>query len=104
MAPLNLPRVVITGIGLTSPNGNDLATFRQSLLTGQSGVKPWETRHMGAVIAGVCDYDESRWQSRKARRRGTRAGSVAIYCAREAIEHSGLDWENTDRARVVLFV
>ncbi len=37
--PDDLPdsqRIVITGIGLTSPNGNNLGDFRESLLTGES--------------------------------------------------------------------
>lgn len=102
-APL-LPRVVITGVGLTAPNGNDLASFRKSLLGGVSGVQPFETRHMGPVIAGVCDYDETCYQARKARRRGTRAGSVGIYCAHEAIASSGIDWDRADMRRVGVFI
>ena len=31
-------RIVLTGIGLTAPNGNTLEEFRESLLAGQSGV------------------------------------------------------------------
>jgi 3-oxoacyl-[acyl-carrier-protein] synthase II len=101
---LSLSRVVITGVGLTSPNGNDLTTFRRNLLNGVSGVRPFETRHMGPVIAGVCDYDEQKHQTKKARRRGTRAGSVAIYCAREAVESAALDWASVDKRRVGVFV
>lgn len=100
----SLPRVVITGVGLTSPNGNDLRTFRANLLGKVSGVRAFETRHMGPVIAGVCDYDELKHQSRKARRRGTRAGSVAIYCAHEAVIHSQLDWSRVDPKRVGVFI
>ena len=60
---------------------------------------------MGAVVAGVCDYDEKRYQSRKARRRGTRAGSVAIYCAHEAIRASpDRRGKSIDKARVGVFV
>ncbi len=99
-----LPRIVITGAGLTAPNGNDLETFRRHLLEGVSGVVPFETRHMGAVVAGVCDYDEKRYQSRKARRRGTRAGSVAIYCAHEALRSAQIEWASIDKARVGVFV
>jgi 3-oxoacyl-[acyl-carrier-protein] synthase II len=95
---------VITGVGLTSPNGNDLFSFRNALLEGHSGVVPFETRHMGPVLAGICDFDEQRHQSRKARRRGTRAGSIAIYCAHEALASSGLDLEHQDRSRIGVFV
>ena len=45
-------RIVITGIGLTAPNGNNLADFRRSLLEGKSGVRMFETRYMGEVPAG----------------------------------------------------
>jgi len=34
----NHRRIVITGIGLTSPNGNTLAEYRANLLKGVSGV------------------------------------------------------------------
>ena len=91
-------------MGLTSPNGNDLESFRRALLSKQSGIVPFETRHMGAVIAGVCDYDERRHQSRKARRRGTRAGSIGIYCASEAVLASGVDWDGFDKSRVGVYV
>jgi len=97
-------RIVITGVGLTAPNGNSLAEFRQNLLEGKSGVVNYETRYMGPVLAGVCDFETSRYQSRREVRRGTRAGSVAIYCANEAVTDSGLDWENTRRDRVGVYL
>ena len=105
--PEDLPddqRVVITGLGLTSPNGNSLDEFRDSLLNGRSGIQDYEIRYFGKTIAGVCDFDVKRHQSRRDARRGTRAGSVGIYCAREAIASSGLDWENVDTSRVGIYV
>src|ERR1051325_1875477 len=87
-------RIVITGIGLTAPNGNSLKDFREALLQGKSGVKEFETRHMGKVFAGVCDFDEFLYQKRKERRRGTRAGSIAIYCGNEALKDAGLEVPN----------
>ncbi len=103
----NLPdeqRIVITGLGLTSPNGNDWDSFRQALLEKRSGVKPYEIRYFGKTLAGVCDFEQTRYQTRKDLRRGTRAGSVGVYCANEAIKHSGIDWENTDKSRVGIYV
>lgn len=105
--PPDLPdsqRIVITGIGLTSPNGNDLATFRDGLLSGRSGVTRYEIRYVGETLAGVCNFDVQRYQSRKDARRGTRAGSVGIYCAQEAVRHSGIDWPNVDKTRVGIYV
>ncbi|MBN1393485.1 MAG: beta-ketoacyl-[acyl-carrier-protein] synthase family protein [Pirellulales bacterium] len=97
-------RIVITGVGLTAPNGNSLPEFRKALLDGRSGIKPFETRYFGKTVAGICDFDEFRYQKRKERRRGTRAGSVGIYCAREAAADAGLDWENVDRSRVGIYI
>jgi 3-oxoacyl-[acyl-carrier-protein] synthase II len=97
-------RIVITGIGLTSPNGNSLAEYRAALLSGVSGVRPYSIRYVGDTLAGVCNFDEHRHQSKKDRRRGTRAGSISIYCAREAVLDSGLEWENIDRSRVGVYL
>lgn len=97
-------RIVITGIGLTSPNGNNLAEFRQNLLEGKSGVVDYETRYMGPVLAGVCNFDELRHQKRKDVRRGTRAGSIAVYCANEAVADSGLKWDEVSKDRVGVYL
>lgn len=97
-------RIVITGIGLTSPNGNNLDEFRRNLLAGKSGVRKIDIRYMGEVLAGVCDFDESKYQKKKEIRRGTRAGSIAVYCANEAILDSGIDFENLDKSRVGIYI
>lgn len=103
----NLPdeqRIVITGIGLTAPNGDTLAEYRQSLLDGKSGVVKFETRYMGELLAGVCNYDELKYQKKKELRRGTRAGSIGIYCSQEAVADSGLDWAAVEKARVGVYI
>ena len=58
-------RIVITGVGLTSPNGNNLKEFRENLLAGKSGVQKFETRYVGEVLAGVCDFDVLKYQKKK---------------------------------------
>ena len=35
-------RVVITGLGLTAPNGNSIGEFREALLNKKSGVQEYE--------------------------------------------------------------
>jgi 3-oxoacyl-[acyl-carrier-protein] synthase II len=97
-------RIVITGIGLTAPNGNNLTEFRQALLKCHSGVKHAEIRYMGKQAAGLCEFDEFKYQSKKLRRRGTRAGSISIYCANEAIQDAGLNWEQVDKSQVGVFL
>jgi 3-oxoacyl-[acyl-carrier-protein] synthase II len=97
-------RIVITGVGLTAPNGNGLSAYRDALLAGRSGVVPFETRYIGSVLAGVCDFDEFQYQKRKERRRGTRAGSISIYCANEAVRDAGLDWPHVRKDRVGVYL
>ena len=64
----------------------------------------YEIRYFGPTVAGVCNFDELRYQRRKEIRRGTRAGSIGIYCAREAIADAGLDWENVDKSTVGIYI
>ena len=71
-------RYVITGIGLASPIGNNLSEHREGLLNQKSGITHDEIRHMGKVAMGKCSFDELRYQKKKMRRRGTRAGAIAI--------------------------
>jgi 3-oxoacyl-[acyl-carrier-protein] synthase II len=97
-------RIVITGVGLTAPNGNSLPEFRGALLDGKSGVQPYEIRYVGKTLAGICNFDELKYQKRKEVRRGTRAGGIGIFCAQEAIADAGLDWPNIDRERVGIYV
>jgi len=97
-------RVVITGVGLTSPNGDNLVTYRQNLLAGVSGVEAYSIRHFGPTVAGVCNFDARRYQGRKDVRNGTRAGSIAVYCANEAVADAGLIWARVDKARVGVFL
>jgi 3-oxoacyl-[acyl-carrier-protein] synthase II len=102
--PADEQRIVITGIGLTAPNGNNYREFRESLLAGRSGVTPYEIRYVGETLAGICNFDELCYQKRKEVRRGTRAGSIGIYSANQALVDSGIDWENTDRSRVGIYI
>mgnify|MGYP000141426333 CR=1 FL=1 len=97
-------RIVITGIGLTAPNGNNLSEFRKNLLEGVSGLDWMEVRHMGRLAAGNCDFDEKKYQSRKMRKRGTRAGAIGIYCAHEALLDSGRTIEEEERDDVGIYV
>jgi 3-oxoacyl-[acyl-carrier-protein] synthase II len=97
-------RIVLTGIGLTAPNGNSLPEFRDALLAGRSGVRKYTIRYVGDTLAGICDFDELKYQKRKDVRRGTRAGSIGIYCAQEAVADAGLDWPNVVRERVGVYV
>jgi 3-oxoacyl-[acyl-carrier-protein] synthase II len=94
----------MTSVGLTSPNGTNLESYREALLAGRSGVRNYNIRYVGDTHAGVCEFEGTKYQSRRDARRGTRAGTVGIWSAGEAIARSGLDWANIDKSRVGIYV
>lgn len=97
-------RIVITGVGLAAPNGNDLRAYRANLLKGVSGVQRYNIRYVGDTLAGLCNFDPLVYQKRKDLRTGTRAGSLAIYAANEAIRDARLPWAGLDRSRVGVYL
>ncbi len=101
---LSTARIVITGVGLTAPNGDSLPEFRRHLLAGVGGVSRTEVHYMGEQLAGVCRYDALKWQKKKEVRVGTRAGSISIYCAREALADSGVVWDTVAKDRVGIYI
>ena len=101
---MNLPRIVITGVGLTAPNGDSLPQFRRNLLAGVAGIEWLDVRYMGRLLAGPCHFDALRHQKKKEVRVGTRAGSISIWCAREAIADSGLAFGPFPKDRVGIYI
>ena len=97
-------RIVITGLGLTAPNGNNPAEYRAALLSGKSGIQDYEIRYFGKTLAGICNFDATKYQSRKDVRRGTRAGCIAVYCANEAIRCAGIDLDSLDKSSVGVYL
>ncbi|EDY85146.1 Beta-ketoacyl synthase, C-terminal domain protein [Verrucomicrobiia bacterium DG1235] len=61
-------------------------------------------RYMGQVLAGVCDFEATKYQKRKELRVGTRAGSISIYCAREALADAGIEADQLDSKRTGIYV
>ena len=87
-------RVVITGLGIVSPIGNDVPTFWESVRAGKSGIGPItmiDASDMTTKIAGeVKDFDPSRRIEPKEAKKMDRFSQFAVYAALEAIEDSGL--------------
>ena len=101
---MSLPRIVITGVGLTAPNGNSLPEFRRNLLAGVAGIEWLDVRYMGRLLAGVCHFDPLKHQKKKEVRVGTRAGSISIWCAREALADSGLGFDAFPKDRIGIYI
>jgi 3-oxoacyl-[acyl-carrier-protein] synthase II len=97
-------RVVITGVGLTAPNANNLVDFRHCLLHGIPRIQEMEVRHMGKLPAGICDFDPLKYQTKKELRNCTRAGSIAIFCAQEALLDADIRLAEIDTSRMGVYV
>src|SRR2546428_8433688 len=90
-----LPRVVITGLGVISPNGMGKAAFCQGILTGTSGVKRisrFDPSDLPVHIAGeIPDFDELAWVDPRERKHVSRVVPLAVAASAEAIHDAGLD-------------
>jgi 3-oxoacyl-[acyl-carrier-protein] synthase II len=97
-------RVVITGIGLTSPIGNSMQEMRENLLNMKPNIQELDLRYMGKTPAGVCDFDEHRYLNRRHLRVCTRVGSISVFAAREAIADAGIELDALPKDRTGIYL
>ena len=102
-------RIVITGIGVISPLGNDLTSTWESMKAGKSGISRislLDPEPFDAKIAGeVKGFDASPFfKSAKDARRVDRYTQFAVAAAKMAIEDSGLEMEKEDTTRIGVMV
>ena len=87
-------RVVITGMGVVSPNGTGREAFARATLAGASGVKKikrFDASGISVRIAGeVQDFDELAWVEKRERRNMSRVLPLAIAASSEALEDAGV--------------
>jgi 3-oxoacyl-[acyl-carrier-protein] synthase II len=90
-------RVVVTGIGCLSPNGNGREAFARALRDGASGVgriSLFDPEGLPATIAGeVKAFDLASHVGPKDQRHVSRAVPLAIAASSEALTDAGLDPE-----------
>ena len=89
------PRVVITGVGVVSPNGIGKDAFAQAILAGKSGVKRisrFDPCCLPVKIAGeIPDFDELAWVDARERKHVSRVVPLAMAASAEALKDAGLD-------------
>src|SRR5689334_23814081 len=90
-----LPRVVITGMGVVSPNGIGKEAFCNAVLAGKSGVKRisrFDPSSLPVHIAGeIPEFDELAWVDPRERKHVSRVVPLAVAASTEAIKDAGLD-------------
>ena len=94
-------RVVVTGLGVISPVGNDKDTAWQNLLNGVSGlsvITKFDTTPYSHKAAGeVRDFDASLWMDPKAVRRSESSVWYGVAAAKQAIADAGLEITDANR-------
>ena len=82
-------RVMITGMGVVSPNGAGNAAFSEGVLQGRSGVRRisrFDSEEIPVRIAGeVPDFDELAWVEKRDRKHVSRVLPLALAAATEAL-------------------
>ena len=101
---MNDRRVVITGIGVVTPVGNDLETFWKSLVEGKSGIgriQAFDISNYDCQIAGEIKNFEPKnfFKNAKDVRRTDRFVQLAMAASKMSIQDSGLDLEKVNRDR-----
>lgn len=93
-----MKRVVITGMGAISPNGNCLENFVNNTLAGKVGIKEiskFDASKTGITVAGeIDDYDKEAYVGKKNARRMDLYTQYALQTASEAMAMAGINEEN----------
>ena len=98
------PRVAITGVGLVTPVGNDVASSWSALLAGRSGVAPislFDARGFSTRIAAeVKQFDERAITAdRKLLKFANRSHKFALAAAEQAMKDAGIAPSEADGER-----
>ncbi|MES2948759.1 MAG: beta-ketoacyl-[acyl-carrier-protein] synthase family protein [Pseudomonadota bacterium] len=83
-------RVVVTGIGLISPHGNDNDRVFDALMRGESAIRMWGEESGTSMVAAVVDFDVSEWFSKQQLSGVDRVSQFAVAAAQRALEDAEL--------------
>ena len=102
-----MSRVVITGLGVISPIGNDVETFWGNMSAGVSGAAPIQSFDASEydirIACEVKGFDPTNWMDRKVARRLDRSIQFSIATTRQALADANFEItpENAPRVGVV---
>ena len=103
-------RVVITGMGIISPLGNNINEYWNNLLAGKSGVghithfNPDEKGLSVKIGAEVKNFNPEEYMDKKLARRMDLFCQYAMAAAKQAVKQAGLEETNVDKERVGVIV
>jgi 3-oxoacyl-[acyl-carrier-protein] synthase II len=101
-------RVVITGMGVITPLGNNVEMFWSGLVRGESGISQidtLDTSKQKVKMAGIVhDFDANSLFGTKEARKMDRFCQFALAAADEAMQHAALTLEEINRERFGVYV
>ncbi len=101
-------RVVITGMGVTSPVGTGVDKFWNNIQNGYNGIGPitqFDSTNYPVHFAGeVTDINLEDYFSKKERRKLDRFAQFALIASDEAIKNANFDFDKIDRTRVGVII
>ena len=95
-------RVVVTGLGILSPVGNDVSSSWNNIIQGLSGVKPitnFDVSDSETKFAATVEIDTSEKLDKKEIRRTDPFIQYGLIASQECLEDSLIDLDNTDLNR-----
>lgn len=97
-------RVVVTGMGIISPLGNEIEATWQNILAGKSGAKTVTafdvTDYPTKFAAPVENFDDINHLDVKTKRRVDEFAQYGLVASKYAIENSGLELNSIDSSRI----
>ncbi len=97
-------RVVVTGMGIISPLGNELEATWQNILAGKSGAKTVTAFDVAdyptKFAAPVENFDDVNHLDVKTKRRVDEFVQYGLVASKHAIENSGLELNSIDSSRI----
>jgi 3-oxoacyl-[acyl-carrier-protein] synthase II len=103
-----LHRVVITGMGLITPVGLDVADTWAAILAGRSGIGDYTLfdrgEHLSGAMCEVKEFDPEQFLGRRDARRRDRYQQLATVAANEAMQQSGLQITDDNRERMGIYI
>lgn len=101
-------RVVVTGLGVISPVGNDVESFWRALISGKSGIGPitsFDASAFDSKIAGeVKDFEPTKHMDAKEAKRMEKFAQFAVAVGKQAVVDAGLDLTKEDPNRIGVIV
>ncbi|HLR62857.1 MAG TPA: beta-ketoacyl-ACP synthase II [Lentibacillus sp.] len=101
-------RVVVTGLGTISPNGNDAGTMWDNVVSGKSGIdfisRIERSGLPAAAAAEVKDFDPKNYMEKKDARKMDLFTQYAVAAARMAVDDADLTIDDSNADRVGVWV